>query len=220
MGRGVLIKGRWAERDEAPAHDPRPGRRISVPFDFPGFLLNGLTVRVFNELYYRKHWRKTHRKIMHPQSFFYPLDAIEHWNRLYGRRGFAQYQCVLPETAELSLHRRFFDVLVRFGGASFLSVIKDCGAVGKGILSFPMPGISIALDLAIRSDTQACVDALNEIVIEAGGRIYLSKDALTRPDHFRRMEPRLESFDAIRRHWDPEQRIVTAQSVRLLGDAR
>jgi len=218
MGRGILTKGRWASRDEAPPHPPRPKIGLSVPFEMPGFLINPFTVRVFNALYYRKQLRRTRRGITHPQSFFYPLDAIAHWNRLYGRRGFTQYQCVLPDTDDLKVPHRFFEVLVRYGGASPVSVIKDCGAEGKGVLSFPMPGISIALDLAMRDDTQRCVDALNEIVIEAGGRIYLAKDALTRPEHFKQMEPRFDTWQAIRDRWDPERRIVTAQSVRLLGD--
>jgi FAD/FMN-containing dehydrogenase len=105
------------------------------------------------------------------------------------------------------------------GGASPVSVLKNCGAEGRGVLSFPMPGISVALDLPFRPrHTQALIDALNEIVIEAGGRIYLTKDALTRPEHLRAMEPRLARFQEIRRKWDPEGRLRSAQSVRLLGD--
>jgi FAD/FMN-containing dehydrogenase len=99
-------------------------------------------------------------------------------------------------------------------------VVKDFGRGGKGMLSFPMPGITIALDLPLRGDrTQRLVDALNEVVIAAGGRIYLAKDILTRPEHFVAMEPRLDAWNQIRREWDPAGRIVTAQSVRLLGDA-
>jgi FAD/FMN-containing dehydrogenase len=97
-------------------------------------------------------------------------------------------------------------------------VIKDCGAEGNGILSFPMKGISIALDIAVRDDTQALVDALNEKVIAEGGRVYLAKDAFTRREHFRAMEPRLDRFLAVRRKWDPTMKIRSAQSVRLFGD--
>ena len=99
-----------------------------------------------------------------------------------------------------------------------LCVIKDCGAEGVGLLSFPRPGISIALDIPIRDDTQALVDALNELVIGEGGRVYLAKDQFTRPEHFRAMEPRLAEFQRIRRQWDPEGRLRSAQSVRLFGD--
>jgi FAD/FMN-containing dehydrogenase len=106
---------------------------------------------------------------------------------------------------------------VRQGGASFLAVIKDCGAEGIGSLSFPKPGISIALDIPMRKNTQSLVDALNELVIAEGGRVYLAKDALTRPEHFRAMEPRVSEFLEIRRRWDPLGRIRSAQSLRLFG---
>ena len=98
-----------------------------------------------------------------------------------------------------------------------MCVIKDCGAEGDGILSFPKPGISIALDIPMRAQTPALIDRLNEFVIAEGGRVYLAKDALTRPEHFRAMEPRLERFLNIRRKWDPDGRIRSAQSVRLFG---
>ena len=100
-----------------------------------------------------------------------------------------------------------------------LCVIKDCGPEGVGLISFPCPGTSIALDLPIRDGTQDLVNALNELVIAEGGRVYLAKDVLTRADHFRAMEPRLETFLAVRRKWDPEGRLRSAQSIRLLGDA-
>jgi FAD/FMN-containing dehydrogenase len=124
---------------------------------------------------------------------------------------------VLPDGSGRAAVTRLLSVLTRRGGASFLTVIKDCGAEGSGLLSFPRPGISIAVDLPMRHHTQALVDALNEVVIAEGGRIYLAKDALTRREHFQAMEPRLDAFLAVRRKWDPEQRIRSAQSVRLFG---
>ncbi len=155
---------------------------------------------------------------LHPESFWYPLDAILHWNRIYGRRGFTQYQCVLPSEGGLGAARRFLELLSSRGGASFLCVIKDCGAEGEGLLSFPKPGVSIALDMPVRDDTQAIVDALNERVIAEGGRVYLAKDTFTRPEHFRAMEPRLAEWERIRREWDPGARLKSAQSVRIFGD--
>ncbi len=215
-GRGILMRGRWAEAHEAPKAAPRPIPRLSVPFLFPEWVLNPLSIRIFNEVYYRAHLRRFRRRIMHPEPFFYPLDMILQWNRIYGRRGFTQYQCVLPETGGTT--RRFLERLTSLGGASFLCVIKDCGAEGEGILSFPKPGISIALDMAVRDDTQRIVDALNEEVIALGGRIYLTKDSFTRPEHFRAMEPRLPEFERVRRAWDPEGRMTSALAVRVLGD--
>lgn len=218
MGRGILYRGRWARPEEAPPRLPTALRRPSVPFPLPGWVLSRPSVRVFNELYFRRHGSRPKRGIRHPESFLYPLDAIGHWNRLYGRRGFTQYQCVLPDGAGPAAARRLLDLLTARGQASMLCVIKDCGEEGIGTLSFPLPGISIAVDLPVRDDTQALVDSLNEQVIAEGGRVYLAKDQFTRAEHLRRMEPRLEEWLAVRRQWDPEHRLRSAQSLRLLGD--
>jgi decaprenylphospho-beta-D-ribofuranose 2-oxidase len=214
LGRGILFRGRWAA--DGPPVPPAPPRRPAVPFGMPGFVLSRPAVRAFNELYYRL--PRPQRSRVGPEPFFYPLDAIGHWNRLYGRHGFTQYQCVIPRAAGREAVRGFLEVLVKRGGASFLCVIKDCGAEGIGLLSFPKAGISIALDIAIRRDTQSLVDALNERVIAVGGRMYLAKDTFTRAEDFRRMEPRLPEWQAIRQRWDPALAIRSAQSVRLLGD--
>ena len=218
LGRGLLMKGRWADPAEAPTRSPGPKKRIRIPFDLPEWVLGPLTVKVFNELYYRKHVPREKRGVVHPESFFYPLDAIRDWNRLYGKRGLTQYQCVLPEEAGPQSARRFLELLTTRGGASFLCVIKDCGAEGEGLLSFPKPGISIALDIAVRDDTQQLVDTLNEFVLKEGGRIYLTKDAYTRPEHFAAMEPRLKQFLEIKTKWDPQNHLRSAQSERMLKE--
>ncbi|HVR71518.1 MAG TPA: FAD-binding oxidoreductase [Vicinamibacteria bacterium] len=218
MGRGLLMRGRWAEPSEAPPRPPPPLRRPAVPFVLPEWVLNRWSVRAFNALYYRKQRGRSKRGILHPEAFFYPLDAIGHWNRMYGRRGFTQYQCVLPESAGRGAARRFLERLTARGGASMLCVIKDCGDEGFGLLSFPLRGISIALDIPVRDDTPGLVDALNELVIAEGGRVYLAKDQFTRPERYRAMEPRLPEWTRIRRAWDAQGRLRSAQSVRLLGD--
>lgn len=124
---------------------------------------------------------------------------------------------MVPVRDDFAIFRRLLEVVSRMGGASPVSVIKDCGAEGRGTLSFPMPGMSLALDLPYRPGrTEALVDALNELVIEAGGRIYLTKDALTRREHFVRMEPRLARWNEIRCKWDPERRLTSALLQRLL----
>ncbi len=217
LGRGVLNRGRWARPGEAPSGLPPQLRRFTVPVEFPNWFLNKWAIRAFNALIYHGHaWNRA--RAIHPESFWYPLDWILEWNRIYGSRGFTQYQCVLPDS-EGPAARRFLEVLIGAGGAdSFLSVVKDCGAEGQGMLSFPRRGISIALDLAVHPGTQGIVDRLNESVIAAGGRIYLAKDSFTRAEHFRAMEPRLEKWSAVRKRWDPELRIRSAQSVRVLGD--
>jgi decaprenylphospho-beta-D-ribofuranose 2-oxidase len=217
MGRGVLQRGRWATESEAPRNFPRPLIRVPVPMVFPSWVMGRTVGTIFNEGYYR--WnRSTAARVVHTQKFFYPLDALGDWNRLYGRRGFTQYQCVLPDSAGRLAVRQLLELLTRQGMASFLCVIKDCGEQGEGLLSFPLKGTSIALDLPVRDNTRAVVDKLNEFVIATGGRIYLAKDAFTRPEHFRAMEPRLPEWQAIRRRWDPTGRLRSAQSVRLFGD--
>lgn len=212
-GRGILNRGRWAARDEAPARPPRPLRQVSVPFELPDWVLNRWSMRAFNALTY--YTRGSAKGIINPETFFYPLDKVLHWNRIYGRRGFIQYQCVLKNAAAAAA---FLDLLRERRAAAFLCVIKDCAAEGRGLLSFPMPGVSVALDLAVDAKTQSLVDHLNEAVLADGGRIYLAKDAFTRAEHFRAMEPRLDAWLEVRRRWDPELRIRSAQSVRVFGD--
>lgn len=216
IGRGIVTSGRWADRTEAPRRSMRPRRGIAVPFMLPGWVLGKHGMRTFNRVYFGKHGHRVRRDVVHPEAFFYPLDTLRHWNRVYGRRGFTQYQCVLPgETA----CRRLFETFAAKQGACFLCVIKDFGAQGKGMISFPKPGISISLDIPIRgTETQELVDAMNVLVAAEGGRIYLAKDALTRPEHFRAMEPRFDAWNEIRRRWDPRGRLRSALSCRLMGD--
>jgi FAD/FMN-containing dehydrogenase len=218
MGRGILMAGRWAEVSEAGERGPRNLTPLTMPVDLPNLAINGLTVAAFNTLYYWKHLRRRATTLVAPEPFFYPLDAILQWNRVYGPRGFTQYQCVIPRAAGAPAVREFMDLLTKLGGASPLCVIKDCGPEGRGVLSFPLEGTSIAVDMAVSSEIQSIVDRLNEFVIAAGGRIYLTKDRFTRPEHFRAMEPRLERFLAAREKYDPHRRLRSGQSVRLLGD--
>lgn len=215
LGRGVLICGRWATRDEAPAHAPPVKKRLAVPFTAPSVLMSRASIRLFNLAYYHSRPRRRQHTIQAPETFFYPLDFVRRWNRLYGRRGFIQYQCVLPRDVSGEAPRRFLQRFSELGGASFLTVVKDCGAESPALLSFPRPGVSIALDVPIRTTTQRLVGELNELVIAAGGRVYLAKDQMTSAQHFREMEPRLASWMAVKRRWDPEGRIRSAQAARL-----
>ena len=218
MGRGIMMAGRWATAEEAGSLPPEEKKQITFPMELPNWALNPLTASWFNSLYYWKHMDKRWEGLVAPEPFFYPLDAILEWNRAYGSRGFTQYQCVIPRAAGAPAVREFMFLLTKLGGASPLCVIKDCGPEGKGVLSFPLEGTSIAVDMAVSPGIQRVVDSLNEFVIATGGRIYLTKDRFTRPDHFRAMEPRLERFFALREKWDPKRRLRSAQSVRLFGD--
>lgn len=218
MGRGVLMAGRWATEAEAPRTPPRAKADKVVPIEFPNWAVNSLTVGVFNTAYYWSHMRRVASKVVAPDPFFFPLDFILEWNKGYGSRGFTQYQCVVPRAAGAPAVREFMDRLTKLGGASPLCVIKDCGPEGKGTLSFPLEGTSIAVDMPVTPDIQRIVDGLNEFLISTGGRIYLTKDRFTRPEHFRAMEPRLSAFEALRDKWDPSRRLRSAQSRRLFGD--
>ncbi len=219
LGRGILFKGRWAPRTAETAAPPPFRRMLRVPFEFPEWVLARWSVRLFNSAYYWRHLSRVRRGRVHPQPFFYPLDAIERWNLLYGRRGFTQYQCVVPHAEDNGPTRRLLDLVASRGTASFLTVIKDFGAEGKGMLSFPRPGVTLTFDIPVRSGTAALVAEFNRLVRAEGGRVYLAKDALTTAEDFRAMEPRLAEWQRVRRQWDPRRTLRSAQSVRLMGDS-
>jgi FAD/FMN-containing dehydrogenase len=213
------MRGRHATQVEAGTRRARPALPLRVPFDAPEWLLNPLLMRGFNRLYAWSHGTALRRRVVSYDRFFYPLDAIGEWNRLYGRRGFLQYQCVLPRAAGSPPVATLLERLGAAGAASFLAVIKDCGPASDAYLSFPMEGTTLALDLPNRgAATEALVHELNAIVIANRGRVYLAKDAVTRAEDFARMEPRLGEWRAIRERWDPARRFRSAQSVRLFGD--
>ncbi|HHO50647.1 MAG TPA: FAD-binding oxidoreductase [Deltaproteobacteria bacterium] len=217
-GRGILMRGRWATASEAPDHPPGPRPSIPVPFTLPSGLLNRATIRLLNTVWYRKHRARARAHVTHPGAFFWQLDMASDWYRVYGRRGFAQYQCVMPR--ELEIFECFLARFQELGGCSFVTVLKDCGPQGEGLLSFPQAGTSMALDIPITSveATTALIRQLDAFVLDHGGRVYLAKDAFTSPEAFRRMYPRWEAFEAVRDRYDPQRRLASAQSMRLLGD--
>ena len=219
IGRGVLIRGRHARADEVGARTPPVRRVLGVPIDAPEWLLNPMLMRLFNGLYYRAHGAARRARRQSYERFFYPLDAVRDWNRLYGPRGFLQYQCVLPRAAGRGAVGVVLERLATAGAASFLAVIKDCGPASEAYLSFPVEGTTLALDLPYRgAATEALVHELDACVIASGGRIYLAKDAVTRAEDFARMMPRLGEWKAVRDRWDPARRFRSALSVRVLGD--
>ena len=219
LGRGILMRGRHARAVEVGARRPPRPRRLRIPFDAPDWLLNPALMRLFNGLYYRSHGAARQRRIVFHEAFFYPLDAIHDWNRLYGRRGFLQYQCVLPRAAGAAAVCALLERLAASGAASFLAVIKDCGPASEAYLSFPLEGTTLALDLPYRgAATEALVHELDARVLREGGRVYLAKDAVTRGEDWALMMPRLAEWKAVRDRWDPARRFRSAQSARLLGD--
>ncbi|MBA2309660.1 MAG: FAD-binding oxidoreductase [Pseudonocardiales bacterium] len=209
LGRAVITRGRSARVDELPlklrraplASDaPRLG---TAPPVFPGGLLNRVSVGAFNELWYRKAPRERRGEIQNITTFFHPLDVIGDWNRIYGPRGFLQYQFVVPVGAEDAV-RVAVEAISASGHVSFLNVLKRFGAANPGPLSFPMPGWTLAVDMPVRAGLAELCDELDELVLAAGGRIYLAKDSRVDAATLARMYPRLDEWRKVRDALDPD----------------
>ena len=183
-----------------------------MPVDFPAIMLNRWSVAAFNRFFYRASRPGT--AIVDYDRFFYPLDAIHDWNRMYGRGGFVQYQCVLPKAASRAGLSALLDRIAAAGAGSFLSVLKLLGP-GRGMLSFPMEGYTLALDFRADPASLALLTELDAIVAAHGGRVYLAKDARMAAADFRRAYAGLDEFAAVRRAVDPEQKFASLQSRRL-----
>jgi FAD/FMN-containing dehydrogenase len=196
FARGIFFSAEHSE-EAAPLTSTRR-RSLSLPCDLPGFTLNRLSVRAFNTIYFRMHSKKEKQRLVKYDSFFYPLDRILHWNRLYGRRGMVQFHCVLPLTADPLAILQLLKAVSVSGFSSFLAVLKVFGDVpSPGILSFPMPGTSMSLDFPIRGEeTFDLMDRLARITAENGGRLYPAKDAQMTPLQFQGFYPQWQQFAA------------------------
>jgi decaprenylphospho-beta-D-ribofuranose 2-oxidase len=221
LGRSVITSGDFAELGDLPASakaDPfafRPGARLGLPDRFPPGLINRYTVALANEAYYRKAPRQRQGEIQTIGQFFHPLDAIRNWNRAYGPGGFRQYQYVVPFGQEAAV-RRSFEMVSRAHAPSFVTVLKRFGEGDPGLLSFPMAGWTLALDFPARTPGLAgLLDRLDEVVLEAGGRVYLAKDSRVPAGVLAEMYPRLAEFRKLRADLDPEQLLASDLSRRL-----
>ncbi len=222
LGRSVLLRGDHASAAEAGAgSDPlerRRGLRLSAPPWMPNGLLRRETIAAFNEAYFRRAPREERGRIVALDPFFYPLDGVRDWNRMYGSRGFLQYQFVVPFGREDAVR----EALERLSGrrvASFLAVLKRFGRQ-RGLISFPMPGWTLALDIPAGSPGLAeLLDGLDELVAGAGGRVYLAKDSRMRPDLLEAMYPQLPRWRDLQRSVDPDgvMRSDLARRVGLLS---
>ena len=200
-GKGVFLRGNHGtdSNQELKVHS---SPKLTWPIDAPNFLLNGLSIKAFNFLYYNKQFSRKKRSIVHYDSFFFPLDSVHNWNRVYGKRGFFQYQFVLPFMEGHMAVRDILNIISESGQGSFLAVIKTFGEIkSPGILSFPQPGVTVALDFPnCGRKTRELFDRMDEIIISNQGRLYPAKDACMSADAFKSFYPELEQF---RPYMDP-----------------
>jgi decaprenylphospho-beta-D-ribofuranose 2-oxidase len=215
LGRALIYRGEHAGKDEAGAAPLAvPPRRLRrVPLDLPQLVLNPWSVRAFNELYYRR--ARPGIAIVDYETFFFPLDAILDWNRLYGRSGFTQHQCVIPKASSRTAIRALLERVSASGYGSFLAVLKLFGGEGDGLLSFPRLGYTLTLDFPLNGATLALLRELDAIVADHGGRLYLAKDARTDAAMMRRGYARLDRFKRVRDEVDPQRKFASMQSRRL-----
>jgi FAD/FMN-containing dehydrogenase len=218
FGRSILMVGEHASTDEVNAEKklvPKEKALLTVPFYFPSFALNGFSVKVFNALYYAKNYKRVMESVVHYDGYYYPLDSILSWNKIYGKKGFVQYQFVLPLEASKEGLINILQRINKMGLGSFLAVLKLFGEQDD-LISFPMKGYTLALDFPIRPGLFPFLDELDKIVADYGGRIYLSKDARMKHEIFWKTYPYAKAFQQIIQKYDPENRFVSSMSQRLM----
>ncbi|HEU4553051.1 MAG TPA: FAD-binding oxidoreductase [Chitinophaga sp.] len=219
FARSILILGEHATREELSAQQAKDPlqlpskKKLTIPFNLPSFVLNTFTVKAFNWLYYAKNTKREINNVVSYEPFFYPLDAFLHWNRGYGKAGFVQYQFVLPMDQQQGL----VEILQRIsskGWGSFLAVLKVFGRQDN-LISFPMEGYTLALDFPVRKGLFAFLDELDELVLQYGGRLYLSKDARMKQEVFWHSYPHVQRFAEIVQQYNSDGRFRSLQSDRL-----
>ena len=221
MGRSIMMRGEHARQADltssAQRRDPLNPRRLpklDVPIMFPNFALNNLSVRAFNMAYYHKCPRGTHEHVVNYDAFFYPLDFVNNWNRIYGRRGFTQYQFLLPMESSREGLPVLLEKISSCGLGSFLAVLKKFGP-HENFISFPKHGYFLALDFPITRKLFDLLDDFDKLVLKYGGRLYLAKDVRMKPEMFFQGYENAKAFCERIKKWDPEQKFQSLQSRRL-----
>ncbi|WP_172296467.1 FAD-binding oxidoreductase [Pseudoruegeria sp. HB172150] len=209
LGRGLL-----EEAETAGGLVPTPKSSRTVPMNAPRFALSAPVVKLFNAMWYRRVPKSGHTVVKPINDFFFQLDRIHDWNRLYGKNGFHQFQCVVPLSAAAQL-RDMLERISASGLASPLAVLKRTGEGRAGMMSFPMEGYTLAVDLRAQPECEALIKRLEDMTADAGGRIYFAKDALCGADRIQQMYPDLDAWRAEVAKHDPEGRMITDLVRRL-----
>lgn len=213
LGRGILETAELAPIGRPFIPDRMKG--LAVPVDLPGFVLNPVSVAAFNTLYFHRIPAAGRERIIAFRRFLFPLDALSGWNRMYGKRGFRQFQCVLADGEAATGIRKLLDAISAARSSSFLAVLKTLGGEGKGHLSFPMRGVTLAVDFPNRPDAPDLLHRLERIVLDHGGRVYLAKDSALSAEGFAQMYPRLSEFRRVLAEVDPKGRFQSDMARRL-----
>ena len=212
LGRSLLMLGEHAQ--EGPLLT-QGNKAIPIPMDMPALLLNQTTISAFNAIYYNKTLQAKSTRNIAYEPFFYPLDALANWNRLYGKSGFMQYQFVLPKAAgEIGL-REVLERIASSGKGSFLAILKVFGEANQNLLSFPIQGYTLALDFKVEPSLFDLLNQLDQLVLKHGGRLYLTKDARMSESTFKSSYPRWSEFEAIRKQYFAIGHFASHQSQRL-----
>ena len=212
IGKCLLMVGDFADDGKL---DFKEKNKINIPFNFPSFALNSLSVKAFNWLYYKKAPDGESKQKVDIDTFFYPLDAINNWNRIYGKGGFTQYQFILPKEKSYDGLFEILQTISDSGKGSFLAVLKLYGEVNQNYLSFPMKGYSLALDFKIEKGIFELLNSLDEIVLKYGGRIYLTKDVRVSKESFEKGYPNIEKFRNLRKEYGMDKKFQSLQSKRV-----
>jgi decaprenylphospho-beta-D-ribofuranose 2-oxidase len=218
FGRSILMLGEHAGTDETKAENKlsiKEKALFTVPFNFPSFALNGFSVKIFNALFYAKNYKREMDSVVHYDGFFYPLDSILSWNKIYGKKGFVQYQFVLPLESSKEGLINILTRINKLGMGSFLAVLKLFGDQDD-LISFPMKGYTLALDFSIRPGLFEFLNELDQVVADYGGRIYLSKDARMKKEIFWKTYPHAMEFHNILKRYDPHNRFNSLLAERLM----
>ena len=211
LGRSVIMLGEHANRGEL---EINLKQLVSVPFTTPSMLLNKVTIKAFNNAYWHKS-KHNHNETIPLMPYFYPLDAVGAWNKLYGKQGFLQFQCVLPKEDGVSNMRKLLTEIADSGEASFLTVLKQFGKANDNLLSFPTEGYTLALDFKLTDSSIKTYCRLEDIVVGMGGRLYLTKDAIMQEKTFKKTYPNWEKFESVREKYGATGKFSSSQSKRL-----